>query len=36
MTFPFGHSQPATHCLVQIGSGLAQVAEQAEPHMVKT
>lgn len=34
MTIPLGHSQRATHCLVQMGLGVVQLAGQAEPQLV--
>lgn len=37
MTVPLGHWQRGTHCLVQIGAGLVQLAGgQAEAQDVKT
>ena len=36
ITVFLGHSQRATHCLVQIGLGVVQLAGQAEPQVVKS
>ncbi len=32
MTWPWGHSHLATHCLVQNGFGSVQLGGQADPH----
>jgi len=36
ITWPLGHSQRATHCVVQMGMGLVQLGGQAEPQLVKS
>ena len=36
ITSPLGHSQRATHCLVQMGVGLVQLGGQADPQRVKS